>query len=163
MTDRTQQQRIRRVAKHTSVDQTEKRAQLAMEKSESLATWTVCGIWDGGKWAIWLVHTIRSGQQRLTRKHEPLPFSPCQVVVTGRGSNLVCTPPDGSTIYGLRSPGHPSDFSSAIARGLGRAGQWALRLEHWTIFAVGRANSKALPLLLMESLKTMGVLTRLRE
>ncbi|KAF7976248.1 hypothetical protein HWV62_7292 [Athelia sp. TMB] len=49
-------------------------------------------------------------------------------------------------------------LSSAIAHGLGWAGQKVLGLEHWTILAAGRANSNALPLLLLESLKSTGVL-----
>ncbi|KZP14457.1 hypothetical protein FIBSPDRAFT_868274 [Athelia psychrophila] len=49
-------------------------------------------------------------------------------------------------------------LSSAVAHGLGWVGQRVLRLEHWTILAAGRANSNALPLLLLESLKTTGVL-----
>ena len=49
-------------------------------------------------------------------------------------------------------------LSSAIAHGIGWAGQKVLGLEHWTILAAGRANSNALPLLLLESLKSTGVL-----
>ncbi|KZP11210.1 hypothetical protein FIBSPDRAFT_189292 [Athelia psychrophila] len=49
-------------------------------------------------------------------------------------------------------------LSSAIAHGLGRVGQWVPRLEHWAILAVDRANSIVLPLLLLGSLKTTGVL-----
>ncbi|KAF7976240.1 hypothetical protein HWV62_7276 [Athelia sp. TMB] len=43
-------------------------------------------------------------------------------------------------------------LSSAIAYGLGLAGQRVLGLEHWTILAAGRANSNTLPLLLVDSL-----------
>ncbi|KAF7970051.1 hypothetical protein HWV62_25288 [Athelia sp. TMB] len=49
-------------------------------------------------------------------------------------------------------------LSSAIAYGLGLAGQRVLGLEHWTILAAGRANSNTLPLLLVDSLASTGVL-----
>ncbi|KZT72205.1 hypothetical protein DAEQUDRAFT_736344 [Daedalea quercina L-15889] len=51
--------------------------------------------------------------------------------------------------------------STVVALLLGWAGQRLFRLKHWTIIACGRPNSNALPLLLLQSLESTGVLSRL--
>ncbi|KZT73882.1 hypothetical protein DAEQUDRAFT_661705 [Daedalea quercina L-15889] len=52
-------------------------------------------------------------------------------------------------------------FSTAIALLLGWAGQRLLSLNYWTIIACGRPNANALPLLLLQSLESTGVLSQL--
>ncbi|PCH43453.1 hypothetical protein WOLCODRAFT_90292 [Wolfiporia cocos MD-104 SS10] len=51
--------------------------------------------------------------------------------------------------------------STIIAHGIGWLGQRVLGIKHWTIIACGRPNSNALPLLLLHSLETTGVLEQL--
>ncbi|KZT10648.1 uncharacterized protein LAESUDRAFT_342656 [Laetiporus sulphureus 93-53] len=52
-------------------------------------------------------------------------------------------------------------LSATIAHLIGWAGQYLFRLKHWTIVACGRPNSNALPLLLLQSLETTGMLEQL--
>lgn len=52
-------------------------------------------------------------------------------------------------------------ISTSIAHLIGWAGQRLFGLKHWTIIACGRPNSNALPLLLLQSLESTGVLSRL--
>ncbi|KAH9839382.1 uncharacterized protein C8Q71DRAFT_749203 [Rhodofomes roseus] len=54
-------------------------------------------------------------------------------------------------------------ISTAIAHLIGWAGQRLLHLKHWTIIACGRPNSNALPLLLLQSLESTGVLSQLSD
>ncbi|EMD37609.1 hypothetical protein CERSUDRAFT_114257 [Gelatoporia subvermispora B] len=51
--------------------------------------------------------------------------------------------------------------STLIAHGIGWAGKAALHLPYWTIVAAGRPNATALPLLLLQSLSSAGVLNSL--
>ncbi|OJT06996.1 hypothetical protein TRAPUB_2152 [Trametes pubescens] len=52
-------------------------------------------------------------------------------------------------------------FSTALAHAIGWLGQHVLKLPYWTIAASGRPNSNALPLLLLQSLESTGVLDML--
>ncbi|KAH9946974.1 hypothetical protein B0H21DRAFT_692743 [Amylocystis lapponica] len=52
-------------------------------------------------------------------------------------------------------------IATIIGHLIGWAGQYLLGLPHWTIVACGRPNSNALPILLLESLQSTGVLDSL--
>lgn len=52
-------------------------------------------------------------------------------------------------------------FSTAVGYLIGWAGQRLFGLKYWTIIACGRPNSNALPLLLLQSLESTGVLSHL--
>lgn len=52
-------------------------------------------------------------------------------------------------------------ISTAIALLIGWAGQSLFGLKYWTIIACGRPNSNALPLLLLQSLESTGVISHL--
>ncbi|KAH9935621.1 membrane transport protein-domain-containing protein [Fomitopsis serialis] len=52
-------------------------------------------------------------------------------------------------------------ISTIVGHLVGWAGQWLFNFKHWTIIACGRPNSNALPLLLLQSLETTGVLSQL--
>ncbi|KAI0630152.1 auxin efflux carrier [Trametes polyzona] len=54
-------------------------------------------------------------------------------------------------------------FSTLLAHGIGWVGKRLLKLPYWTIAASGRPNSNALPLLLLQSLKSTGVLDTLSQ
>ncbi|KAH9859036.1 auxin efflux carrier [Lenzites betulinus] len=53
--------------------------------------------------------------------------------------------------------------STILAHAVGWAGKRVLRLPYWTIAASGRPNSNALPLLLLQSLESTGVLDTLSQ
>ncbi|TFK46069.1 hypothetical protein OE88DRAFT_1668210 [Heliocybe sulcata] len=82
-------------------------------------------------------------------------FLPCLIVVE-MGPQL--TVKDISKLWIMPVWGA---FSSLVAHLAGWAGMAALKLPAWTVVASGRANANALPLLLLQSLESTGVLKSL--
>ena len=84
-------------------------------------------------------------------------FLPC-LILASMGPTL--TLPNLATVWIVPLWGLASTL---LAHALGYAGKRALRLPYWTVAACGRPNSNALPLLLLQSLATTGVLDTLSE